>query len=244
MRLNRQVCLNCLFPILSHFRAFLSATFPFFSYNRQDPDSIHSSFHSQPLILTVSLRPGSLIGGHRESVDSGNSSTSEDDFPGLQTNVIPASGSEGLSLASSQGTIRRGRGAQQLTVRPADAAAAVGSPALGYSFGTTLYPRSSETSDGRGLEAPRSRSPRNRRAQGQQRVLSYLSEVSHAGTTLTNFGEDLGVPAPPSPHLSWSLPAVVPTNPWMRVAFWVLLTLIIALLPVYIWMAGFLFGRT
>lgn len=110
MRLNRQVCLNCLFPILSHFRAFLSATFPFFSYNRQDPDSIHSSFHSQPLILTVSLRPGSLIGGHRESVDSGNSSTSEDDFPGLQTNVIPASGSEGLSLASSQGTIRRGRG--------------------------------------------------------------------------------------------------------------------------------------
>ncbi|KAK4207296.1 hypothetical protein QBC37DRAFT_456062 [Rhypophila decipiens] len=88
--------------------------------------------------------------------------------------------------------------------------------AVGQSLGTTAYSRGTETSAVRD-EAPRARSPHNRRARGQERVLSYLSEASHL-STLTAFGEDMGVPEPPSPT-AWSPACQRRVDLLMRIAF-------------------------
>ncbi|KAM7184598.1 hypothetical protein V8F33_012888 [Rhypophila sp. PSN 637] len=105
--------------------------------------------------------------------------------------------------------------------------------AVGQSLGTTDYPRGTDTSAVR-EEAPRARSPHTRRARGQERVLSYLSEASHI-STLTAFGEDMGVSEPPSPS-AWSPACQRRVNLFMRIAFWFLLICIILMSPIYVWM--------
>ncbi|KAM7221814.1 hypothetical protein V8F06_002807 [Rhypophila decipiens] len=159
--------------------------------------------------------------------------------------------SRASSLAGSHGIAAHGStislGSASLSSRPETqhrivraASPVATTTAVGQNLGTTAYSRGTETS-AVGDEAPRARSPHTRRARGQERVLSYLSEASHL-STLTAFGEDMGVPEPPSPT-AWSPACQRRVDLLMRIAFWFLLICIILMLPIYVWMFKFFFGR-
>lgn len=226
--------------------------------------SSESVIQTQRLIVYPILE--SLPSLPQEIGSSANSSASGEEFPGLRSNVIAPSldtvsdhNSRASSLGSSYATTRRGendsRGsgfqtgqdAQQLTGRPANVTTATASAGLGHSIGSTLCRRSSETSGVRGEssrgESSRAGREQNRRARGQERVLSYLSGVSQAAV-LTNFEEDLGIPVPPPPHPPPFLDTIIPRVWWMRILFWAMCALIIFMSPIYIWMVRALLGRT
>ncbi|KAM7201572.1 hypothetical protein V8F20_004800 [Naviculisporaceae sp. PSN 640] len=174
---------------------------------------------------------------------SASSIMGDGEFTGIQTYVIPPSSDTASdnntrpwSLASSYGTIRRsannsrasgsqtGQDAQQPTVRHANTAAAAdhGGPSGG--------------------ESSRAGRERSRRARAQERVQSYLSEVSQA-SVLTNFEEDHGIPVPPSPPPPPFLDTIVPRNCCVRTLFWVMLVLIVLMTPIYVWMIMVMMGR-